>query len=158
MSVATCEIVRELIPDHAAGRLGPNDVVSVERHLELCGECRAELDLARLVFASRSVAPDGLVASVEEAVRNRRAAARRPWWGLTAAAVAALALGINMASNGSEPVDTTVPGYAYELEDTDLWLSADGLIAGAPTLEGLSDEALAQLLEELMVGGSGGAA
>ena len=31
-----------------------------------------------------------------------------------------------------------------------LWLSDDGLIAGAPTLDGLSDEALKELLQELL--------
>jgi hypothetical protein len=55
-------------------------------------------------------------------------------------------------------VEILVPGYAYEVEEGDLWLSDDGVIAGAATLDGLSDEALAQLLEELTVGASGGAA
>ena len=51
-----------------------------------------------------------------------------------------------------------IPGYAYELDDENLWLSDDGLIAGAPALDALSDEALLQFLDELDVGGAGGSA
>jgi hypothetical protein len=83
----------------------------------------------------------------------------RPWWwGISAAAVAALALGIGMSSDGSEQVESAVPGYAFEIEDGDAWLSDDGLIAGAPDLDALSDEALLQFLDELTVGGAGGGA
>jgi hypothetical protein len=38
------------------------------------------------------------------------------------------------------------------------WVSDDGLIAGAPALDDLSDEALMTLLDELGADGSGGAA
>jgi hypothetical protein len=38
------------------------------------------------------------------------------------------------------------------------WVSEDGLIAGAPALDGLSDEALQILLDEMGAGGPGGAA
>jgi hypothetical protein len=44
------------------------------------------------------------------------------------------------------------------MEEQGLWLADDGLVAGAPSLEELTDEALAQLLEELSVGSAGGAA
>ena len=40
--------------------------------------------------------------------------------------------------------------------DEGVWLSDDGLLAGAPALDGLSDEALLQLLEELVGGSAGG--
>ena len=158
MSMARCEAIRERIPDYVAGRLlADAERASVEEHAGSCAECRAELHLAELVFSSRTTAPSGLVGQVQQAVRSDRGASRRPSWALAAAAVAALALGIGVVSKRADPVDA-VPGYAYELEDDDLWLSDDGLIAGGPTLEGLSDEALAQLLEELVVGGAGGAA
>jgi hypothetical protein len=51
-----------------------------------------------------------------------------------------------------------VPGFAYEAEEGDVWSSDDGLIAGAPLFDGLSDESLLQLLDELSVGYPGGAA
>ncbi len=158
MSNVKCETVREWIPDYVSGRLAKLDDTSVRSHLKACAECRAEVGLARLIFESRVDVPDGLANRVRDAVRYDRTSISRPWWGITAAAVAALALGIGISSDRTEQPESAIPGYAYELEDEDLWLSDDGLIAGAPTLDGLSDEALAQLLEELMVGGSGGAA
>ena len=50
------------------------------------------------------------------------------------------------------------PDVRHELDDENLWLSDDGLIAGAPALDALSDEALLQFLDELDVGGAGGSA
>ena len=51
-----------------------------------------------------------------------------------------------------------VPGYAYEVEEGDIWASDDGLMAGAPLFDELSDEALLQLLDELALGSAGGSA
>lgn len=158
MSNAPCETVRDWIPEYASGRLAPLEATSVRSHLEDCSECRAELDLAMLILASRAEVPAGLARTVRAAVRSDRAHMHRPWWGISAAAVAALALGIGMSSDGSEQVESAVPGYAFEIEDGDSWLSDDGLIAGAPDLDALSDEALLQFLDELTVGGAGGGA
>ena len=90
-------------------------------------------------------------------MRYDRTSISRPWWGITAAAVAALALGIGISFDRAEQPESAIPSYAYELEDGELWLSDDGLIAGAPALDALSDEALLQFLDELDVGGAGGA-
>ena len=158
MSNTKCETVREWIPDYVSGRPGGLDVALLESHLKGCDECSAEVGLARLIFESRVDAPDGLARRVREAVRSDRASSSRPWWGVSAAAVAALALGIGISSDDPALIEISVPAYAYESEAGDLWLSDDGLIAGAPALDGLTDEALLQLLDELDVGGAGGAA
>ena len=158
MSNVRCETVREWIPDYVSGRLSKLDATSVQSHLKACDECRGEVGLARLVFESRVNAPDGLANRVRDAVRYDRTSVSRPWWGITAAAVAALALGIGISSDRPEQPESEIPGYAYELEDVDLWLSDDGLIAGAPALDALSDEALLRFLDELDVGGAGGSA
>jgi hypothetical protein len=50
-----------------------------------------------------------------------------------------------------------LPGFAYEAEESDLWLSGDGLVAGTPALDELSDEALTELLEDMVTGSLGGA-
>ena len=157
MSNIKCETVREWIPDWVSGRQAHLDDTSVRSHLKACDECRAEVELARLIYESRVDAPAGLASRVRDAVRHDRTSVSRPWWGITAAAVAALALGIGISSDRSEQPESPIPGYAYELEDEDLWLSDDGLIAGSPVLDALSDEALLQLLDELDVGGAGGA-
>jgi anti-sigma factor RsiW len=158
MSEQDCGQVRDLIPDLAAGRVTSADAGALTTHLGGCAECRAELELVRVLRAGRPDVPAGLAHRVVTTVRrDRRASGPRPWWGLTAAAVAALALGIGVSTRPSgAPVD--VPGYAYETDEGVVWSSDDGLLAGAPMIDELTDEALEQLLVELSVGSSGGAA
>jgi len=152
-----CGQVRELIPDFVGSRLAAEDLEAVEAHVTRCGECRAELELAQTILASRPRIPDGLLARIAAAVAADRRSHTRPWWGISAAAVAALALGIGLSSQRAEaPVD--VPGFAYEAEEGDVWLSDDGLVAGAPLFDGLSDDALMTLLDEISLDGAGGAA
>lgn len=155
MNQPECGRVRELIPDFASGRLRDDGVVVVE-HVSGCAECRAELALAQALYASRAEAPPELARRVIVAVRSRRAG-HRPWWGVTAAAVAALALGIGMGSEAPSTVPGDVPEFAYETEEGEEWLADDGLVAGAPALEGLTDEALVQLLDEMVLTTAGGA-
>jgi hypothetical protein len=157
MSDFACGTIRELIPDFVASRLGAEDLEAVEGHVTECGDCRAELELAQMILASRPRVPAGLLDRVTRAVAANRRAVSRPWWGISAAAVAALALGIGMPSERAQaPLD--VPGFAYEAEEGQVWMSDDGLLAGAPLFDGLSDEALVALLDELSLEGPGGAA
>lgn len=153
-----CETARELIPDLVVGRLPAGEAWRVNAHLEACDACRAEADLVRLLFASRPVAPRDLASRVRAAVRADPGSTRRPWWGLAAAAVAVLALGIGVASRGSTEARVTVPGFVAEGTAVNVWFTDDGMIAGAPALDGLSDDALQALLDELGNGGTGGTA
>jgi Putative zinc-finger len=167
MSGTECAVVRELLPDFATNRLAAEDVDRVDVHVSACADCRLERDLARSLFEARPAPPSGLADRIIEDLhrdRSNRARPRvhRPWWGVSAAAVAALMLGIGISSDRAvvegpdEPV-LDVPEYAIELEEGGLWISDDGMLAGAPSLDGLSDEALLELLDELTVGSSGGA-
>jgi hypothetical protein len=95
------------------------------------------------------------------AVQRPRPRATRPWWGLSAAAVAALAIGIGVNSERNALGSVSGLDLASEFEEGELWLSDDGLLAGAPEFDALTDEALLELLEELtseIGGGSGGTA
>jgi len=157
MNDAQCEPVRDSIPDFAAGRLSPAEAAAVQAHLDGCADCRAEAELVGLLFAGRPAVPAGLAEDIERHVRVRRRGGTRPWWGLAAAAVAAVALGIGV-TNRSEPALEEVPAYVSEMQGLSPWVSDDGLIAGAPALDDLSDEALMTLLDELGAGSSGGAA
>ena len=149
MSQTECGSIRELIPDVVAGRVSVQGEEAVDAHVLTCAECRAELDLVRALRHTRPYAPKALADRVVRAVERDRRGLRRPWWGISAAAVAALALGIGVTSQSGGPAPLSVPDYAYEMEEGALWSSDDGLLAGAPTLDELSDEALLELLDEL---------
>lgn len=155
MNNSDCGRLRELIPDVAAGRAEAATRALVEAHVADCGECALEFELAGVLYSARLRAPAGLADGVIAAVRRDRRVPNRSWWGLSAAAVAALAIGIGISSDPSVAVPVA-PEYATELEEGDLWSSDDGLLAGAPALDDLSDEALEALLDELALGGAGG--
>lgn len=150
MSSMDCATVREKIPDVAASRAMAEDVAAVEVHAANCAECAAELRLAASIFEDRPTAPVDLSRRVLAEMNESRRASLRPWWGISAAAVAALALGIGITSRPAAEDETGLASdVSVETEEGELWLSDDGVLAGAPVLEALSDEALAQLLEEL---------
>jgi len=157
MNDTACGAIRELIPDFVGNRLGPDEAAEVDEHVTVCAECRAELELAQVIFASRAPVSEGLLERVERTAVAIPRAPSRTWWGVSAAAVAALALGIGISSERAEPV-LDVPGFAYEVEEGFVWSSDDGLLAGAPLLDGLSDESLLLLLDEISAGSPGGAA
>ena len=153
-----CGRVRELIPDYVSATLAASERARVDAHVRACGECRAELELANLLYASRPAVPAALLGRIQRATKADRRAPAHTWWGVSAAAIAALALGIGITSNGAPEPSAEVPSYAYEAEEGEIWVSDDGLVAGAPALDELSDEALLQLLDELSTGTGGGSA
>ncbi len=165
MTDRKCEDVLTLLPDRVSGRLDAEDEQALDEHLKSCSDCALEEQLARVVHSSRRSAPGGLEHRVLQAIRGRERTQDRdrerrrlrPWWGISAAAVAALALGIGMSSEPTA-MPPVAPGFATELDEGELWSSDDGLFAGAPSLEELSDEALVELLDELSAEGIGGAA
>lgn len=159
MNETRCEMVLERLPDFAGGRLSPAEVAVVEAHLQGCPECSAEAGLLGLLYAARPSAPEAVVARIEQAARAPRRSVHRPWWGLAAASVAAAALGIGvMAKDPPTAEEVEVPAMVAGAEETSLWVADDGVIAGAPALDGLSDEALLMLLEEMESDPTGGAA
>ncbi|MDG2283007.1 MAG: hypothetical protein P8L45_07780 [Longimicrobiales bacterium] len=149
MSQTDCGTIRECLPDFAAGRLDDDAGNAVTAHLPTCAECRAELELIQMLLAAPPMVPAALEDQLTTAVRTSRQPTGRPWWGISAAAVAALALGIGVSTDRPEAIDGPVPDFASETGEGELWPSDDGLLAGEPSLDGLSDEALIELLEEL---------
>jgi anti-sigma factor RsiW len=150
-------MARERIPDLVAGRSSQDEAAQLAGHLSACAECAAEAELVTLLYEARSEPPEGLASRIQGAARMsgfRGGAGARPWWGLAAAAVAALALGIGVVSERGTGLGPEIPAYVAAAEDVGLWASDDGLIAGAPALENLSEEALLTLLEEMSTGGA----
>lgn len=162
MTNMTCATVQEVLPDLATGRLEGGERKAVESHLAGCSQCRETLETLALVAAAPLPVPKGLEVRIQAAARDelRRSrtrtapagsSARRGWhipvpaWGLAAAAVLALVMGrVLLPGGGSEP-----ELLALGQDDLPVLLADDGMVAGAPMFDGLTDEDLALLLEEL---------
>jgi predicted anti-sigma-YlaC factor YlaD len=149
MNETRCRAVRELLPELAAEALSRADAEAVEAHLTTCEACRSEMEIVRLLRLSRPSVPADLAPRIRGTVRFRRKVAAHPWWGVAAAAVAALAIGIGVVAQRAEMTQTSVPAYVAEPAQSDVWLANDGLVAGGPVLNGLSDQALEELLKEM---------
>jgi len=162
MTESRCETMRERLPDFVGGRLDGADAAEVREHLDACPECAAEAALVRLLHTARPEAPTDLARRIDAAARSARRRVYHPWWGVAAASVAAVALGIGVISDDRPAAEVAgeveVPGIVVGAGETSLWVADDGLVAGAPALEGLSDEALLVLLQEMGTETTGGAA
>jgi anti-sigma factor RsiW len=160
-----CDEVLERLPELARGQ-GELQGPEVFAHLESCTNCREEWEMVSLLMeAGAAPVPSTLEARLKAAVRAdvERAADRRPvrrarsvpTWRLAAAAGIVLAIATPIL------VDRMADGPVGTLNETEVtaalgdrlpspWLDdEEGLVAGAPVLDGLSDEALEQLLEEM---------
>lgn len=168
MNVPDCERVVEVLPDWILGTLDPKLGMEMERHLGSCPDCTREEEVLRQILALRPTPPGDLADRIQARVREEMVLAakakeqadvvplfRRPrWaptWALSAAAVVLLSLGIGVIWNGEEapeggPDSTQV---AAEEPIPEAWLWDDGMVAGAPVYDGLTDEQLEALIEEL---------
>ncbi len=147
MNANGCDSVKDLLAPWVREELSAADRRLVEEHVAGCEECRAEASLVRALYAGIPVMPDDLAARVKASI-TATPLRRRVWMSpqLAAAAIVVLALGTAVLwrqppgeGNGvlaEEPLALT-------------WATDDGFIAGVATLDDLSDEALAELLEEL---------
>jgi anti-sigma factor RsiW len=164
-----CQDVNDLLPDLALGDLPLEERRAVERHLQSCEACAETWDVVGALHASRPEIPVGMEARVRAAARAEFDAApdgvlrleprRRggiPPWALGAAALLALAVGtplvMDRMTESPTAADDEVLAMAERTLTPSVWASDDGLIAGEPALDGLSDEELLALLEELEAG------
>ena len=158
MTGRDCEIIRDLLPELAAGSIAPEELGMVEAHLGSCPDCRMELDLVMALRGARPEVPPELEARIQARVREERARDvtpifRRPWrapaWALSAAAVVILALSTGVIWN-QRVLDVVQDPIVVASQDPlpEAWLWDDGMVAGAPVFDGLSDEDLEALLEE----------
>jgi len=167
-----CEIVRDLLPELGAGTLSLEEGGMVEAHLGSCPDCQMELEVVMALRDARPEIPPDLEARIqarvrEEMTRERTRVAeeapgetnrvipifRRPrWapaWALSAAAVVILALGTSVIWNQRAPDLVQDPMVVASQEPLpEAWLWDDGMVAGAPVFDGLSDEDLEALLKE----------
>ena len=158
-----CDRYRDLLPELLHGVLDPGLRQEVETHVAACQGCREEVALLDTLFQARPEAPAGLEdriqARLEEEFSShasrslsfiRRFPPLSPQF-LSAAAVLILALGIGVIWNPGGQDTAVDPVLVVLAEDPlpEAWLWDDGVVAGAPVFDGLSDEDLLALLAVL---------
>ena len=168
MKYPECERVRDHLPEWVGKALHGEELARVEEHLSSCPECRGEAEVVRALIEIRPEAPVGLEARIQARLREERSvkpeASRSegrtiplfgrgrwaPTWGLSAAALVVLSLGIGVIWDGEAPEVTLDPlEVAVQEPLPEAWLWDDGIVAGAPIYDGLTDEQLETLIQEL---------
>jgi predicted anti-sigma-YlaC factor YlaD len=157
----TCGEIQDRLPDRASGRLAEALAGEVDQHLATCGECREAFETVQWLRATKPEVPPRLESRILAAVRvaadpvvprpaPRGGLASRLRWGWAAAAVLALAVGLPLVSTLDRGTDTEIGALVMSDEEVArVWLDDDLMVAGAPAVSELSDDALRQLLEEL---------
>jgi hypothetical protein len=163
--------MRDLLPDWIVGTHPPEIAGAVGEHLLTCSGCQAEEKVLRTLLASRPEPPTGLEERIKASVRKDRSTGtqvegeapepkviplfrrypRTPAWALSAAAVVILSLGIGVIWNGKDLPDVEQGPVQVAAEEPlpEAWLWDDGMVAGAPVYDGLTDEELEALIQEL---------
>ena len=171
MSSRECEEIRDVLPEWTLGVLDGEAGAVVKEHLAHCPDCAGEETVLRTILAAKPDAPAGLDARIRARVREELGAGQStgmpvsepevvplfkrgrwaPTWALSAAAVVILSLGIGVVWNGEEvPEVGQDPIQVVAGEPLpEAWLWDDGMVAGAPVYDGLSDEQLEALIQEL---------
>ena len=171
MIILDCNGVRDLLPERILGVLAPELAAPVEEHLSNCPECSREEGFLRTVLTSRPEVPSTLAPRIQARLREEMAIGQRPkairepagilsWlslrprapaWALSAAAVAVLSLGIAVVWNGEDLPEVGQDPIQVVTEEPipEAWLWDDGIVAGAPVLDGFSDQELEALIKEL---------
>jgi anti-sigma factor RsiW len=149
--------VKDGLGDVASGRADPALDERVAAHVAGCPECEDELEVLRALVEGRPAMPAALAARIDGGVReglasepaSRRAGGRIPVWALATAAAVVLALGT--PSMMERMGLTSAPDAPSQDVDAvaDVWISDGPLVAGAPVLDGLTDEQLTALLDEM---------
>lgn len=145
-----CAPIRELLPLALAGTLSRQEEAGVDAHLARCEECRAEHRFLRRLVEARPRAPGSLAPGVMRSLDAgipRRGQQGFLTWGLSAAAVVVLALGIGALWDRMQAPD---PTWSLALDaPAESWGQEDWMVAGGALLDGVSEETLLALLEEM---------
>jgi len=171
MNTRSCEQIREALPLWVLGEMDSGEAAGVEAHLSSCPDCAAEEVVIRRLLETRPEPPAGLEERIRARVREEFAVAptregagkeagvvpfsrRRRWtpaWALSAAAVVILSLGIGIIWNGEDAPEVRVEPVQVASEEPipEAWLWDDGMVAGAPVFDDLTDAELEALIQEM---------
>jgi len=171
MSAEDCDRIKEVLPEWIQETLDPELGTEITGHLATCPDCSREVEVLRRLLSARPTPPDGLAARIQARLKEEIAVdagpestpapgevmplLRRhrwtPTWALSAAAVVILSLGIGIVWNGAEIPELGQSSSQAASEDPapEAWLWDDGMVAGAPVYDGLTDDQLETLIEEL---------
>lgn len=155
MMVCDCEAVRDVLPALARGALPPQEASAAEQHLRLCGECREEAALVRLIQESCEPLPARLETRVLTAVRRAPVRPRR-WTPVRVALAASVAAALFAGALLSRYLDTPAASELAGLLDADFEAASmlglahdDALLHSGTSLQELTVEELEILLAEL---------
>jgi len=150
VKTVNCSTVLDLLPEFARDELDAVDAASVREHLAGCDDCRAELEVVRMLAEPVAV-PAGLEDRLVRAVRSRPVTR---WGGMRYYAVAAtfvitvIAASVVLRRIGHSPPEPV--GDELAAFPTLAWPEVgDPLLHGSPGLQALSEGELLKLLQEL---------
>ncbi len=122
----------------------------VEAHTQHCLHCASDIRFMTRVHRARTAAPPGLRRAVLARLEAESDRIRGGWRSasMAAAAVLVLAMGMGLAMQAADPY-SEASGWDLAVADGDIeWLADEWLVAGAPYLDGISDETLLALLSD----------
>ena len=147
MSLMNCARAKDLLPEFVRDELG-EERRWIAEHVKVCVDCQQEVELLRRIHTDTVRIPAGLASDIKDAVaREHRSPRWSVRWAVPAAAAVALALGTAVVWEKVRALPEVGPLGREPF--VVVWPSDDDDVAGAPTLEGLSDDDLRILFEEL---------
>lgn len=137
-----CGSIRDLLAPLVHGEMLPHEVASAQHHIDGCEDCKAELEIVRLLQEVTAPVPASLDERVLTAVRRGRVVRVRRTRLAFAATVALAVLGGSLIYDRSGDGTTDMEAVS--------WAAArDPMLHGGSELPELSVEELEMLLEEL---------
>lgn len=148
-----CDEVLDRVSASVALMAGAPKDPRIERHLSACSDCRDATAFMLRLARARPVPPRNLPALVLERVLQESRGIAKGGWGrtaLAAAAVLVLTFGTGLVTqNLGLTAGSDRPGWELAFDASELgWAEEEWIVAGAPYLEGVSDETLMALLAE----------
>lgn len=160
MRTDECARILPVLPEWLRGEMEEAEARSVEAHVAACADCGTGAELLRALAGTREEPPPGLAERIKDALRAEEKGGdpvpgTRWGWSAVVPRVAAVAAVLLLAATVLLlPEGWEGGGEAERVElalesGSEVWLSDDGIVAGAPLLVDLSEEELVAVLEEM---------